>query len=415
MLYIGETPDDVKNINGELYSLAGGKASVARDNGEGFKMTGDYEDGYTSFEANGTKLAYSDSDSLIGVLNENGVELFDASAGSVVNTNQRGCVASDARRPVLMKSIGRVIYCGMGEKVGVDDASLEYATTLEKDNAMDGVHKKIKIIAPEEGLQLVNVLGFDSRKIDGYQWTVVAFSDGENVRIRAVEGDGEFGKVKWLSDIWQGSSQISIKEITFYQGQQSDSDFSRFAILDSQSKKVWLGKANIDSGVFMLDKNDYVTVGKNPQGMQFSETSGNLYVLNRDDQNISIIPLKSDKVTAIEKPAVKKTIDIATSILGKTITFAPNSFAIKNNNLFVADETTKALILVDLTEQEITLADPPEPEEPVFIDNDQDGFNSDVDCNDNDAANNPDATEICGDGIDQNCDGVDTACSRGGR
>ncbi|PLX86084.1 MAG: hypothetical protein C0618_09670 [Desulfuromonas sp.] len=44
------------------------------------------------------------------------------------------------------------------------------------------------------------------------------------------------------------------------------------------------------------------------------------------------------------------------------------------------------------------------------VDNDGDGFRSNVDCNDSDAAINPDATEIC-DGVDNNCDDViDEGC-----
>jgi len=46
------------------------------------------------------------------------------------------------------------------------------------------------------------------------------------------------------------------------------------------------------------------------------------------------------------------------------------------------------------------------------VDNDEDGFSITAgDCNDLDADINPAATEICGDGIDQNCDGMDTPCS----
>ena len=48
------------------------------------------------------------------------------------------------------------------------------------------------------------------------------------------------------------------------------------------------------------------------------------------------------------------------------------------------------------------------------VDNDGDGFNSAVDCNDNDASINANATEVC-DGMDNNCNGlVDEGCSTGG-
>ncbi len=45
------------------------------------------------------------------------------------------------------------------------------------------------------------------------------------------------------------------------------------------------------------------------------------------------------------------------------------------------------------------------------IDKDKDGFTKEQgDCNDSNPGINPDATEICGDGIDQDCDGSDLPC-----
>ncbi|MCG7850124.1 MAG: DUF1566 domain-containing protein, partial [ANME-2 cluster archaeon] len=47
------------------------------------------------------------------------------------------------------------------------------------------------------------------------------------------------------------------------------------------------------------------------------------------------------------------------------------------------------------------------------IDKDKDGFTKEQgDCNDSDSSINPDATEICGDGIDQDCNGSDLVCQQ---
>jgi len=52
------------------------------------------------------------------------------------------------------------------------------------------------------------------------------------------------------------------------------------------------------------------------------------------------------------------------------------------------------------------------PPTPEWVDDDGDGYTENQgDCDDTVTAINPDAEEVCEDGVDQNCDGIDEACS----
>ncbi|MBF0105833.1 MAG: hypothetical protein HQM16_10960 [Deltaproteobacteria bacterium] len=355
LLYVGNTPDDIKDVNGELYSIADDNGVVARDDGSGMRVTGDYNLGYKTFDADGTALAYADTDSLVGVMGDNGVQLLDYNAGTVIDTGEKA-IDPNAKAYTFLRALNGVLYYGI-EQESASKGVLNYAVTGEK--WWPSRHKPIIITDGDTDTQgneirHTRTLGFGGVTVGTHNWRIVVFEDDTNIRIRAIEDTGHMPAWRLGGEIWKSASTVNVRDIASYHG-DSETGEVNFAILDNKDSKVWLGDFDTNANNGTIEDSKAVAVGKNPQSMVFSSKSGNLYVLNKDDQNISVIPLMSDAKTVIAKPVVTKTIKLADAVPGKTIDFKASAIILKDDKLIVTDETTKSLILIDNADNETVL------------------------------------------------------------
>ncbi|MBF0106421.1 MAG: hypothetical protein HQM16_13980 [Deltaproteobacteria bacterium] len=360
MLYIGAAPDDIKDVGNKLYSLANGNGVIASDNGSGYKMTGSYSDSYKTFDANGTALAYADTDSLVGVMGDNGVQLLDYNAGTDMVTNPDVQITDpNAKAYTFLRAMNGVLYYGI-EQESASKGVLNFAVTGEK--WRNWKHKEIIITdgdTDNQGNEIrhTRTLGFGDIKLVGdiFDWKVVVFSDGQGVRLRYIYSDGKRSADRFDGDIWKQESEVSIEDLIAYNG---DGDKNiHFAMLDNRSQKVWIGEFNTVSKASTMDDANAVVVGNNPQAMTYSHSSGNLYVLNKDDQTVSVMPLMLDSTTPKSTPIISATIKLSDSVPGKSINFAANNLIKKDKQLVITDETTKALLLIDVGKYEDNLTE----------------------------------------------------------
>ncbi|MBF0103922.1 MAG: hypothetical protein HQM16_01230 [Deltaproteobacteria bacterium] len=351
LLYVGNTPTDVNSAGDELYSLANGNGVVARDDGSGMRVAGDYNLGYKTFDAEGTELAYADSDALLGVMGTEGVQLLNYEAGIVLDSGEK-VTDPNAKAYTFLRAMNGILYYGI-EQESAAEGYLNFAVTEEK-----WKREKHQIIwitragdTDTQGNEIrhTRTLGFGDADVGGWKWTLVVFNDENNIRIKAIKEFGRTDEDRLGGEIWKDNNQVQLIDMIAYY--DDDSKIVDFALLD-KNNKVWLGNFNLETGIKTIDEANVVMVGKDPQAMTFSRTSGKLYVLNHDDQTVSVISLMEENGLPIAKPVVGTVIKLADSVPNKTVSFSANSLLLKDKQLIVTDVTNKSLLLIDVGEYE---------------------------------------------------------------
>ncbi|MBU0504734.1 hypothetical protein KJ708_01980 [bacterium] len=361
-LYVADNPTSIGLADEALVTIAGSNGVRVADDEGTFRVGGVYEDGYLNFTANGTKITYGSIDELVGVMSDTaGVQMLNYVGDEIMDSTETATDAN-ALSYTFMKPINGILYYGF-EQVSSTEAYLMYATTQARLDDYPEMYNQVVITdddtidadldgTPETLLHATKVLGWDSVMIGADRWTVVAFEDASNIRMRIIQnnGDGSLIGQRLGGLVWKTTTEANVKDVVTYY--DNDSDEINFAVLDDSNSKVYIGSYLTD-GTRTLSTE--VSVGTNPVAMKYSAESGKLYVLNQSGQSVSIISLMSDATTPIASPTVDETILLSAQAEGKTVTFVPTSMTIKDNKLIVGDSATKALILVDIAEYEVGL------------------------------------------------------------
>lgn len=365
LLYLASVPTDVGIVEDDLFSLTDSKGVKVAEDGGKLKVFGNFQQNYQNFETTGGKISYASSDSLVATMNPvSGIELFPNTSGTI-GTPKPIFTMFDTlpviRSYTFLKPVNGIMYFGFEPEVATDEGYLMYATTEDLWNNVS--YKKIwftKNNDTDSSGHVINhtkTLAFDSVQLGAFTWTIVAFQDHEDIRIKAIKTLGMSISERLSGDIWKTTTEVDIEDIVVWY--DDDVENILFAILDSMKNKVTLGRVNVNGiDPLKIFDNKSILVGENPRSMVYSKNSGKLYVLNQNDQSISVIPLMLDESTSVKFPEVSKVIYLSDSVPGKTISFRGNSIQIKEDVLVVSDEMIKALVLIDVSDEESNLADP---------------------------------------------------------
>jgi len=377
------------------------QASIADDGA--LRVDEDYEDGYGLFGVDGTKLIYDIAydRNYFGVMNtastaEGGGVHAHESDGT--DTGIFGQV-DDADEYTMVKSVYGSVYYSV--KKTSDTEAYIY-------DLYDGIPMFLGDLHPlnynhvqllyenvdSEGnpMRFSQIFSFDADETTGYFAAVYEDIEG-NVRVRMTNHMNMFGGETPLTGV--GLEAFDIKDLVFY-------DTDKFLLLDAANDAVYTMTVDFDNETVpsTIEATNTTIVGDYPVAIALNEDKDRAYVLNANDETVSIIGLTNDDEakTPLVKPQVLGTKSMSDYIDGAlSVTFEPNLISVGTNDLYVGSQGINGFLA--MSKEEITEA------AIVNEDLDGDGYDKITDCDDNNPDVHPAAFEYCGDEIDNNCDG----------
>ncbi|MBF0106918.1 MAG: putative metal-binding motif-containing protein [Deltaproteobacteria bacterium] len=401
--YVREKPTDVAVVGDDVYTVTDGKiVRVGYDSTtENFKTAGDKDTGYKEAETVGTQIVYypNATQDVLAVRNETGGICLNAktSTGTENCTSETIKTVDGAEKYSVLKYANGIGYVG----VRVQEGSATNAASVF--DVCEGIglcgHNDINTrndfdyITDSDGLSFRETIAFDINKNNK---GIFVFKDADNkIRIRFSDGLNRFGGKTEFT----GVASIDVKDIKLI----SD---TKALMLDGTNNKVWQIEIdeNNETVTHVLNSAvNGVAVGKKPVSMQFNSDMSRAYVLNETDETVDVINLKNSDNSVRVKPEVVATKNLKDALSGKTLDIAPKAMVIEKNQIVVASEALKSLVFVD--KDNIVEAELADEDNDLDGDGDPNKFYGGGDCNDNNSAVNSYVPEICGDGIDNDCDG----------
>lgn len=401
MYYLRNAQSDVLYANNSLYAIADTHGVEVAPDATGLHshVTGDHTNDYEAFAAEGDSLIYDAANNFFATLNTTtGVTLEQRLAESVWY-NADLFTNSEATTYTVFKPYGDTIYYGIA-KESDNEAFLYnlYEGTSHYSNTSDLLYEHLCFVAPGDldahGQQITHTetVHFD---FNSERHALVVFKNGEGQwLLRSTNNAAQKvgGKRPLSSPV---VDTLDLRSIEFFGN-------DRALILDNLNKRLWLVGFDPANEILTQTLRDFVPLGNNPVDLILNANEDRAYVLNVDDESISVVNLANGDGSKRYDPQVIATF--YTNLPGKNFKIKPNTMTLSDTALYIGSQNTKAILEIPLAQiSEVTIADE---------DFDGDGTTSaQGDCADNLARINPSQSEVCGDVIDNNCDGfVDEDC-----